>query len=247
MRRSVVLAILLLTAAISSATYGAEAWSISAQRPCTGLTVGFAKPLAELNQLVGLHWQAAPGPVKGQGLVLLFVTTCPDSSAAGKSTGAFSGAFVLVPVEQKAQAEKQTHAIAVLRATGRVGTPVMKLFRSHGIPVGDASVSLEINGHSNGERAQAVIHSAQGTLTIDADMLPETRPYKSDNTIAVRVKPAGILFSGPESSTRYAGGKAVAHAVADTWLKRYELGTPLFVTLDTDFLWDFDFSEMPHS
>ncbi|MGH8293280.1 MAG: hypothetical protein ACRESA_07385, partial [Gammaproteobacteria bacterium] len=60
----------LLAMGIGTAANADAAWTISAQRPCTGLTAGWAKPLAELNKLVGPNWQAAPGPVKGAGLVL---------------------------------------------------------------------------------------------------------------------------------------------------------------------------------
>ena len=245
MRRNTVLCVLLLAICMGSAASAAEVWSISTQHPCTGLTAGFARPLAALSRLVGPHWQPAPGPVKGQGLVLLFVTACPDSSYAGKSTGSFSGAFVLVPVKQKAPAARETHAIAVLQAAGAAGKPVVKLFRNRDIPVMDARVSLVTRGDANGKHAEAIVHFAHGILTLDAQFEPVTRPMKSANTTAVRVSPPGTVFSGPESSIRYAKGKAQAHATQKTWLQRYKLGTPLFVTLDTDFTWDFEFARRP--
>lgn len=245
MRRNIVLGLLVLATVIWGTANGAEVWAISAQHPCTGLTVGFARPMADLSDLVGPHWQPAPGPVKGQGLVLLFITTCPDSTYAGKSTGAFSSAFVLVPVTELAPAGKQTHAIAVLQAAGPSGSAVMSLFREHGIHIMNARVSLVVHDAGNSKHAEAVIRTARGILTLDADIQPMTQKYKSDNTLAVRVTPAGVLFNGPESSTRYAKGKAEAHATNDTWLQRYQLGKPLFVTLDTDFIWNFDFTDMP--
>ena len=245
MPRKCVLYVLLLAICVGSAANGAQVWSNSTQRPCTGLTAGFARPLAALSRLVGPHWQPAPGPVKGQGLVLLFVTACPDSSYAGKSTGPFSGAFVLVPVEQKAPAGDQTHAIAVLQAAGLSGKPIMKLFRSREVPVTDARVSLVTRDDANGIHAEATVHFAHGTLTLDAQFAPVAKPMKSADTTAVRVLPPGTVFSGPESSTRYAKGKVHAHATGRTWLQRYKLGTPAFVTLDTDFTWDFDFTRRP--
>lgn len=246
MRRTIVLGVLLLTFCAGSTAYGAKLWSISAQHPCTGLTAGFARPLADLSDIVGPHWQPAPGPVQGQGLVLLFITACPNSIYAGKSTGPFSGAFVLVPVTQLEPAGKQTHAIAVLQAAGLSGTAVMNLFHNHGIHIMDAQVSLAVHDADHAKHAEVVIRTAQGTLTLDADLQPVTQPYKSTNTLAVRVAPAGALFNGPESSVRYAKGKANARATGETWLQRYQLGTPLFVTLDTDFIWNFDFTKMPH-
>ena len=246
MRRNTVLCVLLLVICLGSAANGAEIWSISTLHPCTGLTAGFARPLAALSRLVGPRWQPAPGPVKGQGLVLLFVTVCPDSRYAGKPTGPFSGAFVLVPVEQKPTAGRETHAIAVLQVAGSAGKPVMKLFGSRDIPTMDARVSLVTSDDANGKHAQAIIHSAHGRLTLDAQFEPVTQSMKSTDTTAVRVSPPGAVFRGPESATRYAKGIAQAHATDKTWLQRYQLGTPLFVTLDTDFIWDFDFTKTPH-
>lgn len=243
MRRAIVLGILLLTFCVGSAAYSAEVWSISAQHPCIGLTAGFARPLADLSDMVGPHWQPAAGPVQGQGLVLLFITSCPDSTYGGKSTGAFSGAFVLVPVMQLEPAGKQTHAIAVLRAAGLSGTAVMNLFHNHDIHIMNAQVLLAVHDAGNTKHAEAVIRAAHGTLTLDADLQPVTQPYKSTNTVAVRVTPAGALFNGPESSVRYAKGKAEAHAIGNTWLQRYQLEKPLFVTLDSDFIWKFNFTQ----
>lgn len=183
--------------------------------------------------------------MKGQGLVLLFITSCPDSTYAGKSTGLFSAAFVLVPVMQLEPAGKQTHAIAVLQAAGLSGTAVMNLFHNNGIHIMNAHVSLAVRDAGHAKHAEAVIRTAQGTLTLDADLQPVTQKYKSTNTVAVRVTPAGVLFNGPESSVRYAKGKVEAHAINNTWLQRYQLERPLFVTLDTDFIWNFDFPERP--
>lgn len=246
MRRVMVPCLVLLAIGMGSAAHGADTWSISAQQPCTGLTVGFAKPLAELNKLVGPRWQAAAGPVKGQGLALLFVTACPNARIGAKPAGAFSGAFLLVPVEQGARAKKPTHAIAVLRAAGRSDTPTMKLFRSQGIPVSDAHVSLDVSGGQD-RHAEAIIHFTDGTLTLDAEMQPDTVPYKSTDTVAVRTQPAGKLFNGPEASTRYANGKAQVRTTAGTWMQDYGLGQPLFVTLDTDFTWSFTFTAAPQN
>ncbi|MDE2460138.1 MAG: hypothetical protein KGL98_02730, partial [Gammaproteobacteria bacterium] len=224
---------------IATAANADATWAISAQQPCTGLTAGFARPLADLSDIVGPRWQPAPGPVKGQGLVLLFVTTCPNSIYAGKPTGSFSSAFVLLPVMQLEPAGKQTHAIAVLQAAGPSGTAVMNLFHTHGIHIMNAQVSLAVHDADHAKHAEVVIRTAQGTLTLDADLQPLTQPYKSTNTLAVRVAPAGALFNGPESSVRYAKGEAEAHTVNDTWVQRYQLEKPLFVTLDTDFIWKF--------
>lgn len=245
MRRAIVLGVLLLTFGAGSAAYGAKVWSISAQHPCTGLTLGFARPLADLGDIVGPHWQPAPGPVQGQGLVLLFITACPNSAYAGKSTGAFSGAFVLVPVMQLEPAGKQTHAIAVLQAAGLAGTAVMNLFHNHGIHIMDAQVSLAVHDAGRVKHAEAVVRTAQGTLTLDADLQPVTQAFKSTETLAVRVTPAGVLFKGPESSTRYAKGTAQSQSSGLTWLQRFQLGKPLFVTLDTDFIWNFAFTKPP--
>lgn len=238
---------LFLAAGIGGSAYGAQVWSISARQPCTGLTVGFAKPLAELNKSVGPHWQAAPGPVKGSGLVLVFIATCPNSSYNGKTTGAFGSAFVLVPVEQSTTAGAQTHAIAVLQAAGKSGTPVMKLFRSHGIPVTNAQVSLTVHNLADGKQVVSAIRTIRGVLGFDALMESATQPMKSTDTTAVLVSPPAMLFSGPESSTRYAKGKAELHADARAWLAQYHLGAPLFVTLDTDFIWKFAFQRAPRS
>lgn len=245
MRRALIAGFLLLTAATISTVNAAPLWMISAKRPCTGLTAGFARPMADLSSLVGPHWQPAPGPVEGQGLVLLFFASCPGSSYAGKATGAFTAAFVLVPVLQLESAGKQTHAIAVLQAAGKAGSPVTKFFRTHGIPVSAARVSLRVRKADRGKQAGASIRFTRSMLALDAQMLPGTVRYKSANTVAVRATPAGVLFSGPESSVRYAKGTATVHAVGTTWLERYQLGKPLFVTLDTDFVWNFTFAEAP--
>lgn len=247
MRRVTIFFGVLLATVFGTAVHAAQAWVISAQHPCTGLTVGFARPLADLSDMVGPHWQPAPaGPVKGQGLVLLFITICPDSRYAGKSTGAFSAAFVLLPVMQLEPAGKQTHAIAVLQAAGPSGNAVMNLFRNHGIPVMNANVALAVRAIGNTKHAQAVIRATSGTLTLDAELQSVRQVYKSTNTVAVRVTPAGVLFNGPESSLRYAKGTAVAHAISDTWLQRYQLEKPLLVTLDTDFIWNFAFTQPLH-
>lgn len=246
MRRSMIFFGVLLATVICTSANAAETWAISAQHPCTGLTAGFARPLSDLAKLVGPHWQPAPGPVKGQGLVLLFVTACPDSTYAGKSTGPFSSAFLLVPVEERAPAASETHAIVVLRAAGRQGSSVMKLFHRHGIPVSNARISLTVHDTAGAKRAESVMVFAQGRLTLNAEMQPKTQAYKSLKTLAVRAKPAGVLFSGPESSTRYAHGKATSRTSGRSWLQHYKLGTPLFVTLDTDFIWNFDFTQAPH-
>lgn len=238
----------LLTMSIGTAANADAAWAISKQQPCTGLTAGWAKPLAELNKLVGPHWRAAPGPVKSAGLMLVFIATCPDSSYAGKSTGLFSGAFVLVPVEESTPAGSQTHAIAVLEAAGQAGTPVMKVFESHGIPVDQACVSLYVHDLAKGKRGQSMIRFAHGTLLLDAEWQPVTEPMNSADTTAVRVSPPGVLFNGPESSTRYAKGKGYNRSTGSTWLTQFGLkADPLFVTLDTDFIWKFAFQPAPHS
>ena len=238
----------LLAMGIGTAANADAAWTISKQQPCTGLTAGWAKPLAELNKLVGPHWQAAPGPVKGQGLVILFIPVCPDSRYAGKSTGPFSGAFVLVPVRETTPSASQTHAIAVLEVAGNAGISVMKLFQSHGIPVSRARVSLTVHDLAKGKRAESVLHLAHGTLVLDAEMQPITQPMKSTDTTAVRVSPPSVLFNGPESSTRYAKGRGEAHGTGSTWLTQFGLkGNPLFVTLDTSFIWNFAFQPAPHS
>lgn len=244
MRRAIVLCLALLAIALGNAASGAEIWSISPQQACAGLTAGFSKPLADLDKLVGPRWQAAPGLVKQQGLVLLFVTSCPNSQIAGKASGAFSGAFLLVPVTQNAHAKKQTHAIVVVRAAGRPATAVMQVFRDHQIPLSDAQVSLDVSGKSS-RHVQAIIHFAEGTLTLDAQMLPPSAPYKSVNTVALRAQPAGRLFQGPESSTRYSKGKAEVRTTPGTWMQDYGLGQPVFVTLDTDFTWSFNFAGEP--
>lgn len=245
MRRVIVLCFLLLATAVANAASGDQSWAISARQPCTGLTAGFTKPLAELNKLVGPRWRAAPGPIKDQGLVLLFVTSCPNPGIAGKPTGAVSSAFVLVPVDQGAHAKKQTHAIAVLQAAGRSGTAVMKLFRTHGIPVNDAHVSLDVRANGDRTHAQAVIHFQKGTLTLTAEMQPDSAPFHSADTLAVGTQPAVDLFSGPENSTRHTKGTIQARATDGTWIQDFELGQPLFVTLDTNFTWDFTFAEPP--
>lgn len=237
---------LLLVTVVCTGANAAGTWAISPQHPCTGLTAGFARPLSDLAKLVGPHWRPAPGPFKGQGLVLLFVTACPDSAYAGKPTGPFGSAFILVPVKERTPSTSETHAIAVLRAAGRQGSPVMKLFHNHGIPVSNARISLTVHDAAGLTRAETIMDFTQGRLTLDAEMQPKTQAYKSLKTLAVRAEPAGILFSGPESSTRYAHGKATAHASGRTWLERYKLGTPLFVTLDTDFIWSFDFTQALH-
>ncbi|MGH8362157.1 MAG: hypothetical protein ACRESQ_02265 [Gammaproteobacteria bacterium] len=243
----------LLAMGIGTAANADAAWTISAQRPCTGLTAGWAKPLAELNKLVGPNWQAAPGPVKGAGLVLLFIASCPDSSYAGKSTGRFSSAFVLVPVEPvvldaSAPMPVNAHWIAVLGVAGISGTPVMNLFQGHGIPVTQARVSLTSRAFAKGKRAAGTIHFRHGTLALGAEWQPVTKPMTSTDTTAVRVSPPGVLFNGPESSTRYAEGKGSNRSTGTTWLTQFALkGDPLFVTLDTDFTWNFAFRPAPHS
>lgn len=238
----------LLAMGIGTAANADAAWTISGQQPCIGLTAGWAKPLAELNKLVGPHWQAAPGPVKGQGLVILFIPTCPNSTYAGKSTGPFSGAFVLVPVEENTSAASQTHAIAVLEAAGKASTPIMKLFQSQGISISNARVSLTVHALDTGKRVESMLHFAHGTLTLDAEMQPITQAMNSTDTTAVRVSPPGVLFNGPESSTRFAKGRGEARGTGSTWLTQLELnGNPLFVTLDTDFIWKFTFHSAPHS
>lgn len=244
MRRAIVVCLVLLAIGLGGAAKGAEVWSISAQQPCIGLTAGFSKSLTDLDKLVGPQWQAAPGPVKEQGLALLFITSCPNSQIAGKFSGAFSGAFLLVPVTQGAHAKEQTHAIVVVQAAGRSATSVMQLFRDHQIPVSDAHVSLDLSGAGN-RHAQAVIHFAQGTLMLDAQMLPPSAPYKSVNTVALRAQPAGALFNGPETSMRYSKGKAEIRSTPGTWMQDYGLGQPLFVTLDTGFTWSFAFAADP--
>ena len=238
----------LLAMGIGTAANADAAWTISGQKPCTGLTAGWAKPLAELDKLVGPHWQAAPGPVKDQGLVILFIPACPDSNYAGKSTEPFSSAFVLVPVRETAPAASQTHAIAVLEVAGKVDTPVMKLFQSHLIPVSNVRVSLTAHDFAKGKHAESVLHFAHGMLVLDAELQPVTQAINSTDTTAVRVSPAGVLFNGPESSTRYAKGRGEAHGTGSTWLTQLGLkGNPLFVTLDTDFIWKFDIQPAPHS
>lgn len=246
MRRVLIFFGVLLATASCATASAAGTWAISAKQPCTGLTAGFARPLADLGDLVGPHWQPSHGPVNDQGLVLLFITSCPNSTYAGKSSGAFSAAFVLVPVTQLEPAGKQTHAIAGLQAAGPSAGAVMNLFRRHGIHVMDAQVSLAIRDAGRSKHAEAVIRTAQGTLTLDADLQPITQAHKSTETVAVRVTPAGVLFKGPESSTRYTKGTVQAQSSGQTWLQRFQLGKPLFVTLDTDFIWNFDFTQMPH-
>lgn len=243
----------LLALGIGTAASADAAWTISAQRPCTGLTAGWAKPLGDLNKLVGPQWRAALGPVKGAGLVLVFIASCPDSSYAGKATGRFSSAFVLVPVEPvvldaSAPMPANAHWIAVLAAAGKPGTPVLRLFHSNGIPVARAQVSLTLHESAKGRRAESRLRFAHGTLVVDAEWQPVTKPMNSTDTTAVRVSPAGVLFNGPESSTRYAEGKGYNRSTGATWLTQFALkGDPLFVTLDTDFTWNFAFRPAPHS
>ena len=242
----------LLALGIGTAANADAAWTISAQRPCTGLTAGWAKPLSEVNKLVGPQWRAALGPVKGAGLVLVFIASCPDSSYAGKATGRFSSAFVLVPVEPvvldaSAPMPANAHWIAVLAAAGKPGTPVMRLFHSNGIPVARAQVSLTLHALAKGKQAKSVLRFARGTVIVDAEWQPVTKPMNISDTTAVRVSPPGVLFNGPESSTRYAEGKAYSRSTGATWLTKFGLkGNPLFVTLDTNFTWNFAFQPVPH-
>jgi hypothetical protein len=243
----------LLALGIGTAANADSAWTISGQQPCTGLTAGWAKPLGDLNKLVGPQWRAALGPVKGAGLVLVFIASCPESSYAGKATGRFSSAFVLVPVEPvvldaSTPMPANAHWIAVLAAAGKPGTPVMRLFHSHGIPVARAQVSLTLHALAKGKHAESALRFSHGTLIVDAEFQPVTKPMTSTDTTAVRVSPAGVLFNGPESSTRYAEGKGYNRSMGTTWLTQFALkGNPLFVTLDTDFTWNFAFRPAPHS
>lgn len=242
----------LLALGIGTAANADTAWTISGQRPCTGLTAGWAKPLGELNKLVGPRWRAAAGPVNGAGLVLVFIASCPDSSYAGKATGPFNAAFVLVPVEPvildaSAPMPTNAHWIAVLAAAGKPRTPVMRLFHGNGIPVARAQVSLTVHDLAKDKRAESVLRFVHGTLIVDAQWQPVTKPMNISDTTAVRVSPPGVLFNGPEAATRYAEGKGYNRSAGSTWLTHFSLkGNPLFVTLDTDFTWNFVFQPAPH-
>ncbi|MGH8278698.1 MAG: hypothetical protein ACRETQ_03920 [Gammaproteobacteria bacterium] len=242
MRQTLIASLLLLTVGTA---YAGPAWIISAKQPCIGLTAGFARPMPDVSDLVGPQWHPAPGPASGQGLVLIFVASCPASTYAGQATGAFTAAFVLVPVLQLGPAGNLTHSIAVLRAAGEAGTPVMRLFHVHGIPINDTRVSLTANKSGKQQQVHVRLETNQGTLTLRAELQPPAATYKSLDTIAVRVTPAAGLFSGFESSTRYAKGTAEAHSTGTTWLERYQLGKPLFVTLDRHFVWNFTFANTP--
>lgn len=242
----------LLALGTGTAANADAAWAISAQRPCTGVTAGWAKPLTELNKLVGPQWRAALGPVKDAGLVLVFIASCPNSSYGEKATGSFTNAFVLVPVDPvildaSAPMPANAHWIAVLAAAGKPGTPVMRLFHSHGIPVTRAQVSLTLHDLAKGKQAKSVLRFARGTLSVDAEWQPMTKPMNISDTTAVRVSPPGVLFNGPESSSRYAEGKGYNRSTGSTWITHFGLeGNPLFVTLDTDFIWKFTFAAAPH-
>lgn len=247
MRYAIVVCGLLLAGGIWSAANAETVWTISKQQPCTGLTAGWARPLAELNKMVGPRWRAAPGPVKDAGLVLVFIASCPNSTYAGKTTGRFNAAFVLVPVEPvildaSAPIPANAHWIAVLAAAGKPGTPVMRLFHGHGIPVARAQVALTVHALAKGKHAESLLRFAHGKLAVNAEWQPLTKPMNITDTTAVRVSPPGMLFNGPESSTRYAEGKGDNRSTGTSWLTQFGLkGNPLFVTLDTDFIWNFTF------
>lgn len=221
-----------------------QTWTISAARPCAGLSAIWTPPLAALKPLVG-RWTPAGGPRKNHGVFVLFVTRCPQSAIDKAHTGTLTVGAVLIAIKPPAGIRGAApvhgeHWAAVASVYAASASAVAKLFGGHGFPATAARLGFQVD-HAH-HRASFSIATATGRTHVSAAFTPDSaRRANQTMMLGISDPPFGTI-NGPESSTRYGKGTGAVTADGDTWLAR--LGLPLkpaAVALDTNFRWQFVF------
>lgn len=248
MRRFLLIAPLLAVALNAGASApAAEDWQIPPSAPCAGFTLGWTPPLAGLAKLVGTGSTPAPGPVRGHGLLMLFVTRCPASRIAGHASGPFTLAAIIIPLQRAAapgvDASRAGHAAAIPVIQAATDSPAARLFARHAFAVQPADVSLRVTDMADGKRATLAIRTAKGDLQAQADFTRSAKPRNIPMSLLTNAGTTRIgVITGPESSQRYETTTARVDGDGENFLTRYGLkGPPAMASLDTDFVWNFRF------
>jgi len=224
----------------------AEAWTISDDAPCTGLTIGWAIPLPELRHLLGAGVEPAAGPAPGTGLLLLFAARCPGATIGGERTGPFVTTHVIVPIAPPsadigARAPEARGWIAIPTTFDSLDAAVGTLFRRHGFAVRPGRATVEIEPVPHATRGRFVLATSSGRLEAEATFADSARHFESVTGLVGGGADARALAHGPEHSMRQSGGRATVTVKGTTILSGlHPVGAPVAV-LDTHFVWSFSF------
>lgn len=225
---------------------GAQTWTIPDSAPCTGLTIGWAIPRAELRSMIGGGVEPAPGPAPGTGLLLLFAAKCPGATIGGRRTGPFVTAHVIVPItppsaEVAARASGARGWIAIPRTIDDPDEAVGALFQRHGFVMQPGRVTVELAGLPHATRGHLVLTTSRGWLDAEATFADSARRFESVTGLVGGSVDARALAHGPEHSMRQSGGRATVSMTGTTILSGlHPVGAPVAV-LDTGFAWSFRF------
>ncbi|HET7307268.1 MAG TPA: hypothetical protein VFK24_05585 [Gammaproteobacteria bacterium] len=235
---------LTLVPAVVAAAPSQQVWTIPASHPCTGLSAIWMPPLAMLKPLVG-EWTPAPGPKKGHGIFVLFVTRCPQSSIGGHPVGpSIVGAMLVAvkppPALAKTTASRKAHWAALVNVFGDPNSAVARLFAQDGFPVTPARLALQVDDDRG--IATFSIATDAGETHLQARVAePATAMAHQTVMVSVGETPIGII-RGFESATRQSKGAGMVKTEGDTWPARLALPLiPAGVALDSDFRWAFEF------
>lgn len=224
-----------------------ERWAIAGDAPCTGLTIGWAVPLGELQRMIGPGLEPAKGAAPGTGLLLLFAATCPGSTIGGQPSGSFVTTHVIIPIAPPRFANGERVArdvkgwIAVPETFAAPGSAVAALFRRHGFVVKPGDATVEMEPDPRGARGRLVLATGSGRLEATALFADSARRFESNSGLVGGSATARAFAHGPEHSMRTSGGRATVSARGMTVLTGlHPVGQPV-AALDTTFTWSFRF------
>lgn len=237
---------LAIVPAVVAAAPSQQAWTIPASHPCTGLSAIWTPPLAMLKPLVG-EWKPAPGPKRGHGVFVLFVTRCPQSSVGGHHVGPSIVGAVLVSIEPPAELAKsdtprKAHWAALVNVFGDPGSAAARLFAHEGFPVTPAQLALHVDRDQGTATFSIATDTGETQLQTHFAAAPAAAMAHQTAMVSVGEKPMAII-RGFESATRQPKGAGTVRTEGDTWPARLALPLkPAAVALDTDFRWMFKFA-----
>lgn len=254
MRRTACLGVALCIAALATRVQAtpAELWATNAAASCEGLTLGWTPPLGELSAMLRAGMRPAAGPVKGHGLLLLFVVTCQHSSIGRYAAGRFTLAALIVPILRPVDGYgipvSNARGWAVIpEVMGSRTNPVLQLFSRQRFRVTHAAVTFVVDKTPQARKVTVSIMTSQGRIKAWARVSGPAKRFRAVSALLNDRLQAPSVFDGPESAVRWDHGISRVSIRGDTWVSRLRLDSaPNLVMLDEHFIWSFLFSHPEH-
>ncbi|RKD90468.1 hypothetical protein [Mangrovibacterium diazotrophicum] len=208
-------------------------WQADQQDSAYGLTLGYSLPATKVQEIVGDQFNPIVDK-NGNAFLMLFIETAKQYKLQNKTFENMLLAHLAVPCEES------INCPFTIAAENQKISQVYKQFNFR-IDEGEVDFSVEDQGDSLVIAAQ--IATANGKISITAKV-----PNNPGELVTMATKVTGStpnsFFEGKESYRPVKISSAKIKTEGETWLSQFDLKPePDVMWLNTEFSWDFSFSE----